>query len=1385
MYTKETIQQQADQAQAASQANKSPQATIRWTPGIRLQPSEVALLRLAFPPLGNESASGRQTIFVEREFRSGYSGALVLLVSLNSAQAPIVVKLAHPHDLQREYNAYHEFVEKSAPQNTARLQGAPISAADGQLGALLYTFAGGDTHLPTSNLTEYIETKGSEATVAMLNRLFRVYGRHWWAINRAEKFVLGEHYDHLLPVHLEMTLSNAAQSNLEDSRLDQMSDATPHITFVAGENSVVDIRTLQIGDRLELQNFVVAKTKLRERTVTLRADPPEGEAAPPVRIRLLWDGDITVEPGDRMAPIQGHITATRLSLLRDAARGAMPTYAAEKESFSLDITSVRTQLHGVTVDQLSHLQMRNPLHQLDTLLDRVVEARFSTVHGDLNLNNVLIDAQTGFAWLIDFADTTVGPTLFDLQRLEVQLFIKLLPPQFNSVTPSGDDTGQYGAASTALLLTALHADPPAAESPIADHEELYTLLVGIRRLARQYLMDDLDWDEYYLGLMVALVGALKFDELDNIARTVALTAAATVKGLLGVSLFPTHHLSNAAAQSMDAEAPPVRIEPLPEIAPPPEPQPPPMISGFVGREDELIYFSDKLKTERMAVISGMAGVGKTALAATLVSAISTPERIFWHSFHEGEDSDGMVRKLAAFLAWHGKPDLWRLLESARQSGGQPPSTDTILDYLIQLLSGETFLLCFDDYHFVADDLTLNQLITRLQSGLTNQTLSLVLTTRRMPDFVPLTAFEPLSGLVINDARRLLTTRGLQLERDELNELHTLTAGNAQFLILAVNILQQAQDPSLLIERLSTTDDIERYLLTAVDEGLSGAERSVMGAVSIFLNSEASRDAIEAVLNSGNVWRTLRLLNERHLLSAFEGEFGREYRQHAIVQSFYYQELSRRQRRIMHHRAGDYYAEEEIDLLRSGIHYERAAAYELAAKQATADVWWIINRGQARVLRRLLGQFRGEQLDAERWAEVNIAKGTNFAFLDDRDQAGECYQAALATLKGLSSSQRISKLTAQICRGMGELLELENPEEALTWLERGLEQVQLGSEESASLQIKRGTSQMYLAQYEEAKASLETGLQALSESPSQLRSLGLMNLGSVFFFTGDLQQALYYYEQSLAISQSLYDQFRIVNILSNIGIATYCSGAWQAAIDHFQEALALAESLGSEQLQAEVEINLGAAFINTGEDDSAFAHLNSSLHLAQKNGLQVIETFAKYRLADLQIRLGEWAAAAIMLSKAEQFAQQINHRGSLIAIHRAWAELKLAQQDVEGAHSSIEQSIELAQSLQETLERASSLRVLGLVSVRRTDYEQALASFEESLALLTDEDPYEAARTMAALGMFLADYNNEQSAEQGTEWAEEPNGRQLMQRALSRFTELGAQRDAELLKNYNQ
>src|SRR5262249_53004294 len=64
----------------------------------------------------------------------------------------------------------------------------------------------------------------------------------------------------------------------------------------------------------------------------------------------------------------------------------------------------------------------------------------------------------------------------------------------------------------------------------------------------------------------------------------------------------------------------------------------------------------------------------------------------------------------------------------------------------------------------------------------------------------------------------------------------------------IDALRSAKHPARLVDRLLEAKNIERYLLTEVDAGLTAAERTVMSAISTLLGYPASREAIAAVLN---------------------------------------------------------------------------------------------------------------------------------------------------------------------------------------------------------------------------------------------------------------------------------------------------------------------------------------------------------------------------------------------------------------------------------------------------------------------------------------------------------------------------------------------------------
>ncbi len=300
----------------------------------------------------------------------------------------------------------------------------------------------------------------------------------------------------------------------------------------------------------------------------------------------------------------------------------------------------------------------------------------------------------------------------------------------------------------------------------------------------------------------------------------------------------------------------------------------------------------------------------------------------------------MIWRLAAFLATQGHNDVWRILCSSQQSGGQMPPPVILFGYLFQQLHDKRFLLCLDDFQFVEGDPHVHHFTDQLHASLSPHALRAIITARQTPHFIqgqPQRVTAPLGGLNAIETYHFVAQSGLVLSDALLNTLFTYTGGNAQFLTLAVATLHQTDDGQAYVEKLATAEDVEAYLLVQIDRHLNEVERAVMGAVALCMGVPTTRDRSEAILERSDLQRTLLALCNRQLLIVTSGQAERSYEQHGMVRDFYYNLLGRRDRLVMHRRAGMYYEEVETTLLLAARHWLAAQEFQHAAKLVTPNV----------------------------------------------------------------------------------------------------------------------------------------------------------------------------------------------------------------------------------------------------------------------------------------------------------------------------------------------------------------------------------------------------------------------------------------------------------------
>ncbi|MCL4861743.1 MAG: CHAT domain-containing protein [Caldilineaceae bacterium] len=804
------------------------------------------------------------------------------------------------------------------------------------------------------------------------------------------------------------------------------------------------------------------------------------------------------------------------------------------------------------------------------------------------------------------------------------------------------------------------------------------------------------------------------------------------------------------------------------ITPPPEPIHPPPLIGFVGRQFELAHYAAQLQRTGIAVIAGMAGVGKTSLAAALAQQVSPPERIFWHPFRPEEGPDVLIWKLAGFLAWNGKSDLWAMLQGVRQRGGQLPPVDVLFDYLFQTLRGQEHLICLDDFQYIDEDPLIDTLVDRITRLLGAGKLALVITSRRRPGFLQDAGFQPLGGLGLADVTALVKARGLTLTDDLIVELHKTTGGNGAFLTLAIDALHRTDMPHQLLTGLAGPEHIEHYLLNQLDKNLEPTERDVLSALAV-LDDPSTREAIEAVLDGPNVRQTLYALDERFLLvSQIAGE-ERAYSLHAILAAFYYEQPSRRQRQAMHRRAAEYYETDGVNEVRAALHFQRAGEIDRAVALATGDVLAQINQGRIQPLRQLLELFTAQQVNLVQWAALNLARGQVYTLLQEREQAKTTLQASLSALDTLPDTTANRKTRARVCRLMGALLRSEAGQEAISWVQRGLTLLDdEQGEEAASLHLLLADIYTKLGDDVQARQSLDFAVAMMPPTLSSLRIDALIQLSNLARLQGDHAQAVSNGQEAIRLAEQSHDYLALGILWGNLAIDQIYLGEWHASQNSHQRALALAEQMGDVAEQIRLTSNLGSLYRDLGDDEAASRYLFAALEQARNHKtLQEDLLYIQCTLADYHLRRNEVTQAMAALQEATSLANELQIIPLQPYIQSFWALAYLGQGEVDQAQAAATQALALAHGVENPHTLGTCLRTQGQVLLARGAYAEALDAFAHSAELLAD-DPYEAARTKLEWGRTLASGANAQAA-------------QLLAEAGAVFERLGARREAAMIR----
>jgi hypothetical protein len=489
---------------------QSPDIRVEFGPDFdrndSLTPEQLFILRRMF--------YGYASLRIERRL-TGFTKALLLAVTPinpeNQEGATVVVKIDQTDNILDEAQRYENHVKDTLPLLTARLEGRPTAPETSDLAGIKYTLVASSGAIP-QDLRSRVQTSGAAGLGQLLRQqLYSHFSKTWWQKRRPYRFEVWKEYDWILPPVLTLELA-----------LDQEEMPASRVLRVPFNRAKLNarIRQLEYGDFVALENFTVQRVDRENNVLKLAAGfgAEADKRAYKIEVRGFdLEQDIFYR-GEVVERLVGRVWKTRDETLNHAARNL-------EADFDLQANAIPWNAS----------KLPNPLSVYETLLDRHVNGSLSKIHGDLHLGNILVGPNDS-TWLIDFAHTRDGHTLFDWATLEVSLL-------GDAVMPAAGESWQ--AARTILdHLAALNAGMP-VEDADPQITSAMSAVVALREIVQECLTAEGDWSEYFIALSLCALRAITFDTMSLGGRRLMFL----------LSALTLHELHQRLRASMDTSSP--------------------------------------------------------------------------------------------------------------------------------------------------------------------------------------------------------------------------------------------------------------------------------------------------------------------------------------------------------------------------------------------------------------------------------------------------------------------------------------------------------------------------------------------------------------------------------------------------------------------------------------------------------------------------------------------------------------------------------------------------------------------------------------------------------------------------------------------------------------
>jgi len=253
-------------------------------------------------------------------------------------------------------------------------------------------------------------------------------------------------------------------------------------------------------------------------------------------------------------------------------------------------------------------------------------------------------------------------------------------------------------------------------------------------------------------------------------------------------------------------------------------------------------------------------------------------------------------------------------------------------------------------------------------------------------------------------------------------------------------------------------------------------------------------------------------------------------------------------------------------------------------------------------------------------------------------------------------------------------------------------------------------------FDDAEEFLHRAQLLARQNEDQLNeAISLVRLGVVSYFLGNLQEARYNYEQSLALARTIKNLQRQTVCLINLIGVNHGLGDFSKAKENGEEALVIAQMIGSRHNEARILNNLGGIYHTLGDFHKAKEFHHRALLLAEALHDRLEESSAASNLGlvlhDLKQNEEAKAYATRALNIDRVIDDQIGQGYSLTSLARALEGLGEIQEAI-AAH---QQAIQIRRNIGQDACAIDNVADLAILALQQNSLQEAVALAQEALS----------------------------------------------------------------------